>query len=63
MSLPTYQDYYPYILKNGDIEKTADQYLELIMTEMDVPKSEQEIKHNELISDFVDSRLFSLTAD
>ncbi|MDA8756134.1 restriction endonuclease [Candidatus Pseudothioglobus singularis] len=45
MSLPTYQDYYPYILKNGDIEKTADQYLELIMTEMDVPKSEQEIKN------------------
>jgi len=41
MTLPTYQDYYPFILKYGDEEKTSDEYLELIMSEMDISEEDQ----------------------
>ena len=46
MNLPTYQDYYPYILKHGDDEKTTDEYLGLIMSDIDIPQSEQ-LKKNQ----------------
>lgn len=45
MTLPTYQDYYPFILKYGDEEKTSDEYLELIMSEMDISEEDQQIKN------------------
>ena len=45
MTLPTYQDYYPYILKHGNEEKTSEEYLDLIMSEMDISEEEQLIKN------------------
>ena len=45
MSLPTFQDYFPFVLKHGDSEKTIDQYLELIMADMEISISDQEIKN------------------
>ena len=45
MTLPTYQDYYPYLLKHGDEEKTSDEYLELIMSEMNVSEEEKLFKN------------------
>ena len=45
MTLPTYQDYYPYVLKHGDEEKTSDEYLDIIMSDMNVSEEEQLIKN------------------
>lgn len=45
MSLPTFQDYFPFVLKHGDSEKTIDQYLELIMADMEISITDQEIKN------------------
>lgn len=45
MTLPKYQDYYPFILKFADEEKTSDDYLELIMSDMKISDEEQEIKN------------------
>jgi len=40
MTLPKYQDYYPFILKFADEEKTSDDYLELIMSDMKISDEE-----------------------
>ena len=45
MKYPTYQDYYPFILKYGNEEKTSDEYLELIMSDMDISEDNQQIKN------------------
>ena len=45
MKYPTYQDYYPFILKYGNEEKTSDEYLELIMSDMDISEENQQIKN------------------
>ena len=41
MELPSYQEYYPYILKYADDEKTSDEYLELIMASMKISDEDQ----------------------
>jgi len=46
MPIPTYKDYYPYILKHADEVKSADEYLELIMKDMGVSDKEQSIKNS-----------------
>ena len=46
MSIPTYKDYYPYILKHADEDKSADEYLELIMKDMGVSDKEQSIRNS-----------------
>ena len=56
MNFPTDQDYYPYILKHGDDAKTTDEYLGLIMSDIDVPQSEQ-LKKNKSGEPIVRNRL------
>jgi restriction system protein len=46
MPIPTYKDYYPYILKHADEDKSADEYLELIMKDMGVSDKEQSIRNS-----------------
>lgn len=46
MSIPTYKDYYPYILKFADKPKSADEYLKLIMEDMGISEKEQEIRNS-----------------
>lgn len=45
MAIPTYQDYYPYILKHADKAQTADQYLELIISDLDISEQDQKVKN------------------
>ena len=45
MSLPSYQDYYPFILKFADKPQTADEYLVLICSEMGISDNDQEIRN------------------
>ena len=46
MSIPKYTDYFPFVLKYADVERTADEYLELIMKDMGVSSSDQQIKNS-----------------
>jgi restriction system protein len=46
MPIPTYKDYYPYILKHADEDKSADEYLELIMKDMGVSDKKQSIRNS-----------------
>ena len=46
MSLPTYQDYYPYILQNADYAKSADEYLEILSVQMKISDEELKIKNS-----------------
>jgi len=45
MTLPNYQDYYPFILKHADHEKTSDEYLELLVKDMGITEDDSVIKN------------------
>ena len=45
MKLPTYEDYYPYILMFADKPQTSDEYLTLICEEMNISNDAQKIRN------------------
>ena len=45
MTIPTYQDYYPYVLKHADEPKTSDEYLSIICEEMKISEEEQQVRN------------------
>ncbi|XAT61443.1 restriction endonuclease [Rhodobacteraceae bacterium Araon29] len=45
MKLPSYQDYYPYILMFADKPQTSDEYLTLICEEMNISDDAQKVKN------------------
>ena len=45
MTIPTYQDYYPYVLKHADEPKTSDEYLSIICEDMKISEEEQQVRN------------------
>ena len=45
MKLPSYQDYYPYILMFADKPQTSDEYLTLICEEMKISDDAQKVRN------------------
>ena len=46
MTLPSYQEYYPYILKHADEAKNADEYLEAVSKDMNISDEDKSIKNS-----------------
>jgi len=46
MAIPTYQDYYLYILMYGDEPKSSDEYLSLICDKMKISEHDQQVRNS-----------------